>query len=337
MLWRAVLAFSLVLGFYSICSSFAAAAPQGEKVWRIGYLGSAPTTESDAARYWAAFQQELRDRGYVEGKNLVIEQRFVEGKAERYPTMAAELVRLNVDVIVAASVAGAQAAKDATATIPIVMVNVSDPVGRGLVRNLAHPGGNVTGVANDDVDLVPKHLELLKSAVPMATHVAILTCLKCGTQGAAYVDALRRDWAAAAQNLGLTLLYVDIDAPSDFVDATAATIRARPDAIVLRSTPITFILRRELGDFAMRQHLPMVAQLRENVIAGGLMSYGTSLPDQFRNGAIYVDKILKGAKPSELPVEQPTKLELVINLKTAKALGITIPPSLLTRADEVIR
>jgi putative ABC transport system substrate-binding protein len=331
------LALSLVVGFALISLPFVANAQQAGKVWRIGYLGSAPTTESDAARYWAALQQELRDRGYVEGKNLVIEQRFVEGKNERYPAMAAELVRLNVDVIVAASFPAAQAATHATATIPIVIVNVSDPVGRGLVGSLGHPGGNVTGVANYDADLVAKQLELLKAAVPAATRVAIILCTKCGTASAAYVAARRRDWAAAAQSLGMTLLYVNINAPGDFDDAMAATMRERPDAILLVSTPINFILRRELADFAMRQRLPMLATLRENVTAGGLMSYGTSLPDQFRNAATYVDKILRGAKPSELPVEQPTRLELVINLKTARALGLTIPQSLLLRADEVIK
>ena len=338
MLRKVVLALSLVLGFGSISLPFAADAQQAGKVWRIGYLGNTnPQTNPDVAPIWVAFQQALQERGYVEGKNLAFELRFVEGRPERFPTLAAELVRLNVDVIVVLANSGAKAAKVATATIPIVTVNVADPVGLGLVASLARPGGNMTGISDYTLELVPKRLELLKTAAPTASRIAYIRCVKCAaSDDPARVAAIRSERAAAAQNLGMTLVEVDISGPQDFEDATATILRAHPDAIFLAPSPIIFTLRNELADFAVRQRLPLFAFAREQVIAGSLMSYGISQSDQFRKAAVLVDKILKGAKPGDLPIEQPTKFDLVINLKTAETLGLMIPQSMLLRADEVI-
>lgn len=339
MLRKAVLAFSLVLGLHSIGSSFAADAQQAGKVWRIGYLGNIPTTTTnpEAARIWAAFRQALQDRGYVEGRNLLFEQRFAEGRPERLPALAAELVRLNVDVIVAFSTPGVQAAKEATATIPIVMVNVFDPVGQGIVGSLAHPGGNITGLASFDAELVPKQLELLKAAIPNVARVVMLACPNCRFSAAADLDAQWHKWVAAGQSLGMTLDLVALNRTEDLADARVAALKAHPDAMVLVSTQANFFLRKELADFALRNRLPTAATQREHAIAGSLMSYGSGLSDIFRKTAVYVDQILRGAKPGDLPVEQPTQFELVINLKTAKALGLAIPQSLLLRADEVIQ
>jgi putative ABC transport system substrate-binding protein len=331
MLRKAILAVSLVLGFYSICSSFAADAPEPGKVWRIGYLGNSPPTTPEVARIWDAFRQELQERGYVEGRNLVFEMRFLEGKPERAPGFAAELVRLRMDLIVAAANPAAVAAKAATSTIPIVVVAVADPVGVGLIPNLARPGGNITGVADYSADLVPKRLELLKEALPTASRVAFIRCMKCFAR---YDPA--STWAATAQSLGMTLADVDLGGPQDLDSAMAAVLRVRPDALFVGGI-VTWTLRRELADFAIRERLAMFAFAREQAILGSLMAYGVSYSDAFRKAAAYVDKILKGAKPADLPVEQPTKFELVINLQTAKALGITIPQSLVLRADEVIQ
>ncbi len=338
MLRRAVLAFGLVVSVCSLILPFAADAQPTGKVWRVGYLGNTPTTDPDAGRTWAAFRQELQERGYVERKNLAFELRFAEGRPERYPALVADLVRLNVDVIVALTNPAAHAAKEATATIPIVMISVDDPVGTGLIASLSHPIGNMTGVADYELDLIPKRLELLKAALPTASRVAFIRCLKCAASNeVAKEDARKSDWTTAGRNLGLTLAYVDLSASEDLEIATAAALRVRPDALLLEHSPIHFILRKELAEFATRQRLPMFALLREQVAAGALMSYGPSVSDQFRKAAIYVDKILKGAKPADLPIEQPTKLELVINLKTAKAIGLAIPQTLLLRADEVIQ
>jgi putative ABC transport system substrate-binding protein len=337
MLRKAVLAFGLVLVFYSICSSFAADAPQVGKVWRIGFLGNSPPTTPEIERIWDAFRQELQERGYAEGRNLVFEMRFLEGKPERAPGFAAELVRLKVDLIVAAASVAAHAAKAATSTIPIVIVVVADP--ESLVASLAHPGGNITGLG-DSLDLTPKRLELLKAALPGASRVAFMRCLRCEGIDYATLEVTQKkltNWTAAGLALGMTLTYIDLSGPQDFDDATAAALHVRPDALFIGANPINYALRKELADFAMRERLPMFAQYREQVILGGLMSYSISLPDQFRKAAVYIDKIFHGAKPGDLPIEQPTKFELVINLKTAKALGLTIPKELLLRADEVIQ
>ena len=338
MLRGAVRAASVVASVCLMTLALGANAQPTGKIWRVGYLGNTPTTDPDVARNWGAFREELQNRGYVEGKNLTLELRFAEGDPRRYPALAAALKDLHVDIIVALTNPAARAAKDATSTIPIVMVSVEDPVGTGLTNNLAHPIGNITGVTDYALDLVPKRLEFLKAAIPAASRVAFVRCLRCVASDETKKEAARKsEWEAAAGKLGLTLLEVDLSSPQDLDTTTAAALAAHADALFLDYSPIHFILRKELAGFAMRQRLPLFVLLREQVVAGGLMSYGPSVADQFRKAAVYVDKILRGASPSDLPIEQPTKLELVINLETAKALGITIPQSLLLRADELIQ
>ena len=313
-----------------------AAAQQAGKVWRIGFIRHVPATTPEAARNWEAFRQALQESGYIEGKNLAFELRFSEGKIERFPALAAELVGLKVDVIVVGSAPGAKAAMEATAKIPIVMAGTSDPVGAGLVASLARPGGNVTGIADYQVDLIPKRLELLKTVAPKVVRVANVFG-NFGGFDAAKRAAITSEQDAAAKALGVSLLRLQMNTPQDF-DATIATIvRERPDALLLSPNPTNLILRNNLAEFALKQRLPTMAARREEALAGMLMSYGPSLTDESRRVAVYVDKIFKGAKPADLPIEQPTKFELVINLKTAKALGLTIPQSLLLRADEVIQ
>jgi putative tryptophan/tyrosine transport system substrate-binding protein len=303
-------------------------AQQAGRVWRIGYLGNTPPMNP-------VIKQALVDLGYVEGKTAVFEARFADGRDDRYPALAAELARLKVDIIVTNSGSATEAAKAAAPTTPIVMAGISDPVGRGLVPSLARPGGNVTGIANLAIELTPKRIELLKAAVPNVTRIVIL-----GNRGGwepMKIDAIRKEQDAAAQTLGVTLRRVELNAPSEFDAATAAILREQPDALLLSPVPITFRLRKELAEFALAHRLPTIAWQRDQVLAGIMMSYGPSNDDIFREAAVYVDKILKGAKPADLPVEQPKKIELIINVKTAKALGLTIPQSLLLRADEVIQ
>ena len=307
----------------------AAMAQQTGRIWRIGYLGNTPPGMNPA------FEQAMLERGYIEGKTAVFERRFADGKDERYPALAAELVRLRVDVLVTLSGAATDAAKEATSTIPIVMSGISDPVGRGLVQSLAHPGGNITGTANLLVELTPKRIELLRLAVPKATRVVIIG--NSGGFDAAKIDAMRKAQEGAAEAVGVKPLRVEINAPSEFDSMTGEIARLHPDALLLAPVPLTFRFRKELAEFALRQRLPTMAWQRDQALAGILMSYGPSNDDMFRNAAVYVDKILKGAKPADLPIEQPTKIELIINLKTARALGLTIPQSLLLRADEVIQ
>jgi putative ABC transport system substrate-binding protein len=311
---------------------FAAEAQQAAKVARVGYL-AANLTASPHLR--EAFLQGLRDLGYVEGRNVVIEYRDAEGKYERFPALAAELVALKVDVIVVTSTPAAVAVKQATRTIPIVFTWAADPVGSGLVTSLARPGGNVTGSSQLALDLVGKRLELLKQVVPGASRVAALW------HPGDYVERMEKDMLMetdrAARALGLRLQVVEARGREDFERAFSEMTRASADAVTVLSTNIFFIERRRIVDLAAKHRLPAVYQSRENVDAGGLMSYGPSVGDLHRRAATYVDKILKGAKPADLPVEQPTKFELVINLKTAKALGLTIPPSVLGRADEIIQ
>ena len=311
----------------------AAGAQQPAKVARIGYL--APNLASNR-RALETFLQGLRDLGYVEGRNVVIEYRDAEGKLERLPALAAELVALKVDVIVAAAgTLTALAAHQATKSIPIVVIAVGDPVTSGLVTSLARPGGNVTGLSALSPELTSKWLELLKQAVPGVSRVAFL--VQPGAFGERTEKDIVNEAGVAARTLGVRLQVVEARAPVDIDRAFSDMTSAHAGALAVPSTPMFLNERRRLLDLAAKNRLPTLFTFREYVDAGGLMSYGPYLADLFRRAATYVDKILKGAKPGDIPVEQPTKFELVINLKTAKALGRTIPQSLLERADEVIQ
>jgi putative ABC transport system substrate-binding protein len=310
------------------------AQPAG-KVYRVGLIfDTSPVSEmagSDPIHPGAkAFVHGLRALGYVEGQNLILERRSTEGKFERAADIINELVRLKIDVIVTAANRMTQQAKATTTTIPIVMIISTDPVGAGLVSSLAHPGGNITGLTMYvDPEIDAKRLELLKEIVPRASRVAYLGMKEdCDAPWGRRVRA-------AAEALGLTLVLAE-HAPNDFADAFALLSRVRLDALFVSLYPPAFTHRRLIVDFATRNRLPSTHAYREAVELGGLMSYGVHATDLPRRAAGYVDKILKGAKPSDLPIEQPTKFELVINTRTAKLLGLTIPPSLLLRADQII-
>ena len=310
---------------------FAAESQQAAKVARIGYLGR----DIASARHLPeAFLRGLRDLGYVEDRNVVIEYRDAEGKAERLPALAADLVALKVDIIVAASIQPALAAKQATGTLPIVFASVGDPVSSGLVTSLARPGGNVTGLSFLAPELVGKHLELLKQAVPGVSQVAVVW--QPGFFGERMERDLLKRAEVAAQALGMRPQFVDARNPADFDRAFAEMTRVRAGALTVLSSSMFLGERRRLVDLAAKHRLPAEYPYREFVDAGGLMSYGANIADLYRRASAYVDKILKGAKPGDLPVEQPTKFELVINLKPAQALGITIPQSVLARADDLI-
>ena len=307
-------------------------AQQADKVARIGWLGDDPTR---APHLREAFLQGLRDLGYVEGRNLVVESRYSERKPERLAVLAAELVALKVDVIVTSTTPAALAAKQATKTVPIVFAVVGDPVTSGLVASLARPGGNVTGLATVSPELVSKRLEQLRQAVPGVSRVAVLW--QPGGSGERATDKhMLKAAAVAARALGVQLQFVETRGPADFDRAFSDMTRARAGALTVWGSVMFFNERGRLVDLAAKHRLPAVYASREYVDTGGLMSYGASFADSFRRAAIYVDKILKGAQPADLPVEQPTKFELVNNLKSAKALGLTIPQSLLLRADQVI-
>jgi putative ABC transport system substrate-binding protein len=316
-----------------LAAPLAVEAQQVAKVPRIGYL--APGLSANPSMH-EAFRRGLRDLGYVEGRDVAIEYRDAEGKDDRLPALAAELVALKVDVIVTnGGTLAALAAQQATKTLPIVFVSAGDPVSSGLVTSLARPGGNVTGLSLLFPELVGKCLENLMQAVPGVSRIAVLE------QPGAVPERTRNDIVknadVAARALGARLQIVGARGPAAIDKAFSEMIRARANGLAVLSTPMFSIERRRLVDLAAKHRLPTVYSFRRYVEAGGLMSYGPNLPDLSRRAAIYVDKILKGVKPADLPVEQPTKFELVINLKTAKALGLTIPPSLLARADEVIQ
>jgi len=306
-----------------------AIAQPSSKVWRIGYLspGSGPNAFVDA------FREELRSLGYIEGRNLSIEYRYAAGKEDRMPELAAELVRLKVDVIVTPATPTIAAAMRTTSTIPIVMIAPTDAVGSGLVASLARPGGNVTGMTYLSTDLAGKRLQLLREVLPKATRVAVLA-LK-GNSGA--TELFLEKLQVAAQQMGVTLIVRRENEAAALAGAFAAMQRERTQALIVELTPFTGENRKRIVELAVQHRLATLIETRGFVDEGGLMSYGPSLLEMFRRSAHYVDRILKGAKPADLPVEQPTKFELVINLKTAKALGLTIPQSVLARADEVIR
>jgi len=306
-----------------------AEAQQPKKVPRIGYL--APSSATDTARI-DAFRRGLRELGYEEGKNIVIEHRYADGHRDRLPALAAELVRLKVDVIVTTGPTVTRAVKEATVTIPIVMTSDNDPVGNGFVASLARPGGNVTGLSNLARELSGKRLELLKEIVPRLSRVAVL-----GTSTSPGNAQNLKEMELAAGALAVKLQYLDVLAPKDIETAFGAVRKGRTEAIHVLDSPVFGPQRTQIVGLAVKSGLPAIYHRSGFVEAGGLMSYGVIFTDMDRRAATYVDKILKGAKPADLPVEQPTKFEFVINLKAAKQIGLTIPPNVLARADKVIR
>ena len=318
---------SVALCLALLAAAFSVEAQQTGKVARIGHLftGRVPLFEE-------VFAQGLRDLGYVEGRNIIIERRYAEGRAERLPDLAAELVRLKVDVIVAAGAAATQAAKNATKTIPIVGVAMGDPVQTGFVASLARPGGNITGLATvPGLEIFGKDLELLKEAVPGISRVAVLW----NPSNPAH-EAVMQEVKTAARVSGVQLQSLAARGPNEFDSAFSAMVRERAVALLVVSDAVFSHHRIRLVDLAAKHRLPTMYGSALFPEVGGLISYGPNFADQNRRAATYVDKILKGAKPADLPVEQPTKFELAINLKTAKALGLTIPQSLLLRADRII-
>jgi putative ABC transport system substrate-binding protein len=328
---RSTIGIMLTLALGLLWTPLVATAQPAGHVWRMGVLdnGAAP---SAAAPQRFLFWQAMHELGWVEGQNITVERRYAEGHNERLPALAVELVRLPVDVLLVVSTADALAAKQATTTIPIVMLGVGDPVASGLVASLARPGGNITGMAVMDPEVVGKQLEFLKDVLPTVSRVAVLR------NPANPLHALQvRAAEVAAQALGVQLHLVEAGGPEAFDSAFVAMTRAHTGALLVLADNVFFMHRRRLVELAATSRLPTIHNVRTFVEAGGLISYGVSIPDQYRRVATYVDKILKGAKPADLPVEQPMKFELVINLKTAQALGLTIPPTVLFQADEVIR
>jgi len=312
----------------ALCVS--AEAQQPTKIARIGYL-SGTSYSANSARV-DAFRQGLRELGYVERKTIVVEWRYAEGKLDRLPALAAELVRLKVDVIVASAPPPTRSAKQATATIPIVMSYDDDPVGNGFVASLARPGGNITGLATLAPELSGKQLELLKEIVPKLSRVAVVgNATRPGSPQAL------REVNLAGDAVGVQLQYLEIQAPKDIEIAFRAASQKRAEGVLVLTTPVLISRRKQVAELAVKDRLPTIYGRPEYVEDGGLLSYATSFTDLSRRAAIYVDKILKGAKPAELPVEQPTKFELIINLKAAKQIGLTIPSSVLARANKIIR
>ena len=304
---------------------------QQGKVWRIGFLSSRRRPDSSDLDFIGPFTQGMRDLGYVEGKNLLIEWRFADGKAERLPGLAAELVRLKVDVLVTQGSPAAGAAQKTTTTIPVVMGSVGDPVGSGFIKSLAHPGGNITGLSNINVDIAPKRLEMLRSMVPKLSRVAVLVN-RANPNHTATLETIQ----AAAQKSGVKILPLAAQTTQEIEKAFSTMTRENAGAVIVAPDALFTQQRSQIADLTGKHRLPSIFASREFVEAGGLMSYGQNLADNFRRAAMYVDKIFKGAKPADLPVEQPMKFELFINGKTAKALGLKIPQSLLTSADKVI-
>ncbi len=306
-------------------------AQQPAKVWRIGYL-SPLSAERDATRR-DGFIQGLREHGYIVGQNIIIEARYADGNLDRQEQLAAELVRLNVDLILAGGGSPtARAVKNATQTIPIVMTNVAEPVANGLVASLARPGGNVTGLTTLTQDLSGKRLELLKETIPKVARVAVLFNSTIPERLAELEET-----QAAAQTFHVRIQSLKVQGPKDLDAAFKAATDGRAQALIVLPDPLTNTHQARIVEFAAQKRLPTMFAQREPVDAGGLMSYSPNYADIFRRAAYFVDKILKGAKPADLPVEQPMKFELVINLKTAKQIGLTIPPNVLARADKVIK
>jgi putative ABC transport system substrate-binding protein len=304
-------------------------AQQQGRVWRVGFLS--PTSASVDLQYVGAFLQGMRELGYVEGKNLIVEWRFADGNLERLAGLAAELVKLKVDVVVAQASSAIGAAQKATTTIPIVMATTGDPLGSGFVKSLARPEGNITGLSNMAADIGAKLVELLLSAVPNVSRVAVLVT-PMGTTYRAILESVQ----AGAIRAGVKTLVAEASTPPEIENAFSMMAREKADALIVGNSTFSIQHRRQIAALALKQRIPSMFRTRANVEAGGLISYGPNIADSYHRAATYVDKIIKGAKPADLPVEQPVMLELVVNLKTAKALGLTIPQSLLVRADEVI-
>jgi putative tryptophan/tyrosine transport system substrate-binding protein len=321
----------LALGALLVALSLPAAAQQSEKVYRIGILAGSAQAFGWQLRN-EALQQGLRELGYVEGQNVILEYRYAEGNVARFPELAAELVRLNVDLIVASGQPGVLAAKQATPTIPIVMTVPTDPVATGLVESLARPGGNITGFTSLTIETAGRRLELFKATVPPVVRVAVLY------DPANPFNALHAQAAqTAGQALGLTVQLWEVRGPDDFERVFAALRQEHPDGLYVPGGPLISANAKRILDYVVKSRLPSVYDDKESVEAGGLMSYAADPVDQYWRLASYVDKILKGTKPAELPVEEPLKFELVLNLKTAQQIGLTIAPEVLSRADKVIK
>ncbi len=323
-----IVALAVVVAARLLAPPVAAEAQTREKVWRIG-LVSVGSDPAQPAR-WQPFVEAMRELGYVEGRNLAVQSTFAKGRSEDLPRLVGELLRSGVDVMVTTGTRETIAAQRATSTIPIVMLLVADPVGQGFVATLARPGGNVTGLTNLVPGLVQKYVEFLHEAIPSASRFAVVA------NPPNPVPENRRELEAASKSVGVTLSIIPVNGPDDFDGALAQAKRDKVGAILATPDPVTLLHRKRLVEVALKHQLPGIYWTREFVEDGGLMSYSANFPELLRRAAVYVDNILKGAKPAELPVEQPTKFELVINMKTAKALGLTLPPSLLIRADHII-
>jgi putative tryptophan/tyrosine transport system substrate-binding protein len=314
----------------AVATPLAAKAQQPRAAPRVGFIEAGSLSAN--RHFLEAFRQGLRELGYVEGRNIVVEDRWADGRLERFPTLLEELIRLRVDLIVQASTPGAVAAKRATTTIPVVFWGVNDPVGLGLVASLGRPGGNMTGLALAiEEGFAQKWLEMFKETVPTASQVAVLW-----NSDARGLERRAAELTTGAGRLGLNLKKLPIRSVDDLIEAFATMTKDRVNGVIVITDPLTLRHRVQIVQSAAKEGVPAVYGFGEFARAGGLMAYGPHVPDLARRAAVYVDRILKGTKPAELPVEQPTKFELVINLKTAKALGLTIPPSLLARADQVI-
>ena len=321
------------VAFGVFAAPLAIRAQQTGKVYRIGFLG--PANASSWASYIAALRQGLRELGYEEGKNLVIEYRWAEENLDRLPALASELVGLKVDLIVTDGTPGSRAAKQATTTIPVVIAAVGDPVRSGLVASLARPGGNLTGNSIVEADLVLKRLQLVKEVIPNASRLGFFYVP--GTQIGAAAEASARVVDDTAVSLGMRVHRFSIGEPTDLAGAFATMVKEGTDALVVRPDALLVVHFGEIARLAVQHRLPTIGSAEQFVEAGGLFAYGVSLVETYRHAAVYVDKIVRGAKPADLPIEQPTKYVLAVNLKTAKALGLTVPQSLLLRADEVIQ
>ena len=320
----------LALGATALGSPLTLHAQPATKVWRVGFLGYRSRPDSLDSSFYGAFPRGMRELGYIEGKNLTIEWRFADGKADRLPALAAELVQIKVDLIVATGPVVTSAAQKVTTTMPIVMVNAGDPVGQGFVKSLAQPGGNITGLSNMVGELPPKHLEMLRSMVPKLSRVAFLVNPNVTVGG-----ALQR-LQPAAQKTGITILPFEARTPQEIDRAFSGMYKKNAGAVIVLQDAVFIQQNRQIAELATKHRLPSISGNREFVEAGGLMGYGSNLADGYHRAATYVDKILKGAKPADIPVEQPTILELFINGKTAKTLGLKIPQSLLISANKVI-